>query len=223
VCTVLNGSPHPWSVLRSPVLEYSKRCYTCYNEKRCDSQSCVALGGGDSPTPPCPVPHIFSLQVLHGWWVLQRDPALSHTAPQQYLLLLPSTARSLMGECEQSLGISQHGRHEEITPSAFFPGTEAFVREAKIIKNSRGNQVVLIRACQGGMWELGVGNGEPGGQHGVHRSRISHAEKRQRYPFHGPLYHLCDVHLNGAGRSRHPDSLHSQDGYIYTSVKYYQK
>lgn len=63
-----------------------------------------------------------------------------------------------MGKCEQSLGISQHGRHEEITPSAFFPGTEALLGEAKIIKNSRGSQALLVRACQRGMrdWEWGM-------------------------------------------------------------------
>lgn len=57
---VLNGSPHPQTVLHSTVLKYSKRCYTFYNKKKCDLQFCVALGGGGSPVLPCPVPCIFS-------------------------------------------------------------------------------------------------------------------------------------------------------------------
>lgn len=107
--------------------------------------------------PLCPVSHMLPpwLKHPHSTWVavLAKNSVLSHIVPQQYLLLLPSTAQRLIRKCEQSLGISQHWRHGELTPSPCFLGTEALMGEAKIkiTQNSSGSPSLLVRTCQLGM------------------------------------------------------------------------
>lgn len=175
--------------------------------------------------PPCPVPpYILSLHVLHGWWVLQRSPALSHTAHRQHFLLLPGTSQRLMGRCGQSLGISQHWGHEKITPSAFFPGTEALMGGSKNKNNREFKWEPSAVSTSMSPWQAGMEQSQPEiegpGYSTFNRGSkvMSRAEKRQRYPSRGLQYHLCAVRLNGTRGSRHPDTLHLQPRWLHLSL-----